>query len=128
MRSPAAASAEVLWEASPEDTTATPSIGVPAEADAAVAARAGVEAPGDGIMPAFLGATTTLLRREETNYSFIVTPDRTIVMKMLMVPIRSKTRKTYVHSAAAATATVINPLDWESGLNSHIQTAAKTGK
>lgn len=61
VHSPAAESAEVLWEASPEDTTATLSIGVPADTEAAVAAGTGVEVPGDGIMPAFLGATTTLL-------------------------------------------------------------------
>lgn len=65
-----AESAEVLWEASPEDTTATLSIGVPAETEAAVAAVTGMEAPGDGVAPTFLGATITLLQKEETNYSF----------------------------------------------------------
>ena len=57
----AAESAEVLWEASPEDTTATLSMGVAPDTDAAVAAGTGVEVLGDGVMPAFLGATMTLL-------------------------------------------------------------------
>lgn len=56
-----AESAEVLWEASPEDTTATLSIGVPLDTDAAVAAVTAAEVPIDGAMPAFLGATITLL-------------------------------------------------------------------
>lgn len=69
----AAESAEVLWEASPEDTTETPSMGVPLDTEAAVAVRTGVAVPGDGITPAFFGATMTLLWRGEANYSFIVT-------------------------------------------------------
>lgn len=56
-----AQSAEVLCEASPEDTTATLSIGVPPDTDAAVAAGMAVEAAADGAMFAFLGATMTLL-------------------------------------------------------------------
>lgn len=56
-----AESAEVLWEASPEDTTATLSIGVPADTEAAMAAVTGTEVPGDGVTPTFLGATITLL-------------------------------------------------------------------
>lgn len=59
--SPAAASAEVLWEASPEDTTATPSIGVPLDTEAAVAAGNAADALMDGARPLFFGATMTLL-------------------------------------------------------------------
>lgn len=55
----AAESAEVLWEASLEDTTETLSIDVPPDTEAV--ARTGVEVPGDGITPAFFGATMTLL-------------------------------------------------------------------
>lgn len=55
----AAESAEVLWEASLEDTTETLSIGVPPDTEAVV--RTGVEVPGDGITPAFFGPTMTLL-------------------------------------------------------------------
>lgn len=56
-----AESAEVLWEASPEDTTATLPIGVPLDTDAAAVAGRAVEVPIDGAMPTFLGATMTLL-------------------------------------------------------------------
>lgn len=59
--SPAAASAEVLWEASPEDTTATLSIGVPLDTEAAVAAGNAAEALLVGARPLFFGATITLL-------------------------------------------------------------------
>lgn len=58
MSSPAAASAEALWEASPEDTTATLSIGVPLDTEVAVTAA---EALMDGARPLFFGATMTLL-------------------------------------------------------------------
>lgn len=57
----AAESAEVLWEASLEDTTETLSIGVPPDTEPEAVARTGVEVPGDGITPAFFGATMTLL-------------------------------------------------------------------
>lgn len=61
--SPAAASAEVLWAASPEDTTATLSIGVPLDTEAAVAA----EALMDGARALFFGATMTLLLKDRMN-------------------------------------------------------------
>lgn len=57
----AAESEEVLWDVSPEETTATLSMGVPPDTDAAVAAGIGVEVPGVGVIPVFLGATMTLL-------------------------------------------------------------------
>ncbi|TNN89572.1 hypothetical protein EYF80_000175 [Liparis tanakae] len=53
-----AESAEVLCDESPDDTKA---MGVTTDTDAAVAG---------GALPAFLGATTTLLRRDETDYCF----------------------------------------------------------
>lgn len=63
MYSLAAESAGVLWDASPEDTTATLSTGVP-DTEAAADVGTDVEVPGDGAIPAFLGATTTLLQRK----------------------------------------------------------------
>lgn len=66
VHSQAAESAETPSEASVVDTTATPSIGVPADTEEAVAAGMGVEVLGDGAIPAFLGATTTLLWRYKT--------------------------------------------------------------
>lgn len=68
MSSPAAASAEVLWEASPADTTATLSIGVPLDTEAAVAAGNAAEALMDGARPLFFGATMTLLQRDRMNH------------------------------------------------------------
>lgn len=65
--SPAAASAEVLWAASPEDTTATLSIGVPLDTEAAVAAGAAAEALMDGARALFFGATMTLLLKDRMN-------------------------------------------------------------
>lgn len=68
MSSPAAASAEVLWAASPEDTTATLSIGVPLDTEvAAAAAGAAAEALMDGARALFFGATTTLLLKDHMN-------------------------------------------------------------
>lgn len=72
-----AESADVPCEASAEDTTATLSIGVPADTEAAAAGVTEKEVPGEGITPAFLGATTTLLQRHETNKTFICDPNRT---------------------------------------------------
>lgn len=68
MSSPAAASAEVLWEASPEETTATLSIAVPLNTDAAVAAGNAAEALMDGARPLFFGATMTLLQKDRMNH------------------------------------------------------------
>lgn len=62
--SPAAASAEVLWAASPEETTATLSIGVPLDTEAAVGAGAAAEALMDGARALFFGATMTLLLKD----------------------------------------------------------------
>lgn len=58
MSSPAAASAEVLWEASAEDTTATLSVGVPLDT---VAAGTAAGALMDAARALFFGATMTLL-------------------------------------------------------------------
>lgn len=66
--SPTAGSADVLWEASSVDTTATLSIGVPPDTEAGVAAGTEVEEAGDGVTPDFFGATTTLLKREQRNH------------------------------------------------------------
>ena len=65
--SQAVESAEVPWEASPEDTTETLSTAVP-DTEAAVDVGTELDAPGDGVTPTFLGATTTLLRTEEAAY------------------------------------------------------------
>lgn len=56
-----AESAGVLWDVSPEDTTATLSIGVPLDTDAAVAVGTAVRVPADAAIPDFFGATITLL-------------------------------------------------------------------
>lgn len=69
MSSPAAASAEVLWEASPEDTTATLSIGVPLDTAVAVAAGTAAEALIDGPRPLFFGATMTLLQKDQETHT-----------------------------------------------------------
>lgn len=60
MSSPAAASAEVLWEASAEDTTATLSVGVALDTEP-VAAGTAVGALMDPARVLFFGATMTLL-------------------------------------------------------------------
>lgn len=91
----------MLWEASADDTTATLSTGAP---DPAVDAGAGLEAAGDGTVPIFLGATTTLLQREETNPSFRGCTGKT-VEEMLTVPFY-EAHKSDVDGAAGTTPTL----------------------
>lgn len=57
----------MLWEASPEDTTATLSIGVPLDTVAAGTAEE-EEALTDGARPLFFGATMTLLEKDRMNH------------------------------------------------------------
>lgn len=59
----------MLWEASPEDTTATLSIGVPLDTEAAVAAGNAAEALTEGARPLFFGATMTLLEEDRRNHT-----------------------------------------------------------
>lgn len=54
---------------SPDDTTATPSMGVTPDTDAAVAAGTAGRALAEDATPDFFGATTTLLFRENKMYN-----------------------------------------------------------